>query len=465
MKFSIIQTRTLALCCLATALFTSTTGHAQAPQSPADCKAGCTSNDVQIIRAFLVNPTTGAEIGSNFPCSGTATVKLGLELATKTPRVGVEVYANIKNFTGGVIGNLITNTKQCFSVVLDQPTNRVVFQSTFSWTCGMPIALTDVFLGWGTGNTDFCQANAAFRCPGTPSKCYQLPPGQYIPIIIPSANTASATLCANPSGGTTATFDLTTLESTVKGTQTNVTVSWFSDAALTLGISTSYNTGNSTVYAKVKNNTDTTVYSSSAVTLTVTSSPDKPTICAVQPSLCGPAKGSISVLSPTGTGYEYSIDSGSTWQSTTDFLNLAAGSNPTILAKLGGCISDTARCGDATNCSTARINSSSVPLKPKVLKSITPRAPAGAKELQVTAYPNPFSNSVNFNFSTPVAGKVLLEVYDMSGRRISVKDYGFAEAGSSRTVTLTTKKTLNSLLIYRLTVGRKSVNGRLLQKD
>jgi hypothetical protein len=83
----------------------------------------------------------------------------------------------------------------------------------------------------------------------------------------------------------------------------------------------------------------------------------------------------------------------------------------------------------------------------------------------VTAYPNPFSNSVNFNFSTPVAGKVLLEVYDMSGRRISVKDYGFAEAGSSRTVTLTTKKTLNSLLIYRLTVGRKSVNGRLLQKD
>ena len=79
-----------------------------AQTSPADCKLGCTSNDVQIKSAYL-SDINGNKLSSSFVCpqSGTATVYLTLELTTKTPRVGVVIYANIKNFTGGVVGSTI----------------------------------------------------------------------------------------------------------------------------------------------------------------------------------------------------------------------------------------------------------------------------------------------------------------------------------------------------------------------
>jgi len=148
-------------------------------------------------------------------------------LTTKTPRVGVVIFVRIKSFdpTTKIIGSEVSGSpiSQCFGIALNQPTNKVTFTTPFNWTCGTPIVLTDVFLGWGTGNTNFCTGDG-FQCPATSSKCYSLPPGQYIPIITPSANNASATLCSTQPGGTTAAFDLTTLESTVKGSQTNVTV-------------------------------------------------------------------------------------------------------------------------------------------------------------------------------------------------------------------------------------------------
>ncbi|RYY66730.1 MAG: hypothetical protein EOO12_03390, partial [Chitinophagaceae bacterium] len=120
---------------------------AQTPQTPADCKTGCTSNDVQIRRAYLVDSATQQPLTGNVACSGSVKVKLALELTTNTPRVGVVVYANVKNFTGGVVGSTLVNKKECFSTALNQPTNRVVFSGAFSWPCGMPIVLTNVFLG------------------------------------------------------------------------------------------------------------------------------------------------------------------------------------------------------------------------------------------------------------------------------------------------------------------------------
>jgi hypothetical protein len=464
MKLSFIQ-NTFALCCMG--LLASYNGNAQ-PGSPADCRQGCTSNDVKIIRAYLVDPNTGLELDNSFACTGSAVVQLGLDLTTKTPRVGVVLFANIRDFTNDSIGAVLTTTKQCFAnKALNQPTNSVVFQQTFSWTCGMPIVLTDVFIGWGTGNTDFCGGSILFRCPATPSKCYQLPPGQYIPIQIPQSSSASATRCAAP-GGTTATFDLTKLDSAVADKADQVVVTWYGDSTLSMLItdSAAFVSDDTVIYAKVSNGSNSSVYSRATVTLTVTDAPAAPSICAIQPSLCGPAKGSIFVLSPTGTGYEYSIDSGTTWQDSTNFLGLAAGSNPTIIARLGGCISTAALCSDAGDCNIARVSSNRAPASPKkALRSAMPRDPAAAGELQVKAYPNPFQNSVSFNFTTPISGRVLLEVFDVTGRRVAATSYGFVEAGTVRTVTLNMRKNLNSLVLYRLSVGRKSVSGRLLQKD
>ncbi|MFV8328084.1 hypothetical protein [Flavobacterium sp. ZS1P14] len=108
---------------------------------------GCTSNDVQIQRAYLVD-VNGVELPPNFTCQGVTTVRLVLELTTKTPRVGVVIFANVKDFTGNVIGQtILANPKECFGITLNQPTNTVKFTQTFGWTCGAPIVLTNVFIG------------------------------------------------------------------------------------------------------------------------------------------------------------------------------------------------------------------------------------------------------------------------------------------------------------------------------
>ena len=65
---------------------------------------------------------------------------------------------------------------------------------------------------------------------------------------IPIANPASAEECDDGNG--TATFDLTTLESTVNGGTTN-TVNWYEDDILTVPVSSPYTTDSTTIYAVV----------------------------------------------------------------------------------------------------------------------------------------------------------------------------------------------------------------------
>jgi hypothetical protein len=104
---------------------------------------------------------------------------------------------------------------------------------------------------------------------------------------IPTATATSDAKCPTTPGGTTASFDLTSYEGTVKGSQTGVTVTWFSNSGLSAAITgsdlTSYSVnGTATVYAKVTDDV-TGCNSSAAVTLTVNSTPvgsaDPATIC------------------------------------------------------------------------------------------------------------------------------------------------------------------------------------------
>jgi hypothetical protein len=89
----------------------------------------------------------------------------------------------------------------------------------------------------------------------------------------PVANPASLELCETTPGGGTATFDLTTKNSVITGGAAGVTVSWFSDAALTTAIATptAFTSGNAMVWAKVTNGNNCS--SSTAVGLTVDPSP------------------------------------------------------------------------------------------------------------------------------------------------------------------------------------------------
>jgi hypothetical protein len=691
--------------------------NAQTPQSPADCKTGCTSNDVQIIRAYLVDPTTNQQLSGSFSCSGTVSVKLALELTTNTPRVGVVVYANIKNFTGGTVGTTLVSKKECFGATLNQPTNKVVFSGAFGWTCGTPIVLTDVFLGWGTGNTDFCAGLSAFRCPGTPSKCFSLPAGQYIAIQIPTALNISRSRCPDAVGGNTATFDLTALNGDVSNNASNVTVAWYSNSGLTTPISSpgAFSTASTTAYAKVTNNSDANVYSTATVTLTVhpgaalsitnpgavcgpatvditaaavttgstlptgtnlsywsdatattslsspsalgtgtyyikastssspscvdikavtvtvharptlaltnpaalcapatadltapavttgsalptgtslsywtnsgastsfttpatagngtyyikaatnttptcsdiqpitvtvhaapvllitnpssicapatinltaaavtagstlptgsslsywtnsgatislstptavasgtyyikaatnstpacsdvkavtvttSSTPSAPTVCAIQPNMCGPATGTLTITSPTGSNYQYSIDNGQHWQSGVIFSNVAPASNPIILAKDdNGCVSSAANCSDAGPCSlTARTTTTAFKEEKRPLIAAAPTEDM----LSVKVYPNPFRNTVNFTFTAPVSGKVSLEVYDNTGRKLAAVSYGEVTAGSTRVLRYTPHQKLAALQLYRLRIGSKTVSGKMIQSE
>lgn len=499
--------------------------------SPADCKLGCTSNDVQIQTAYL-SDINGNKLPATFVCpvSGTATVYLTLELTTKTPRIGVVIYAKVKNFTPpAAIGSELKTISECFGKALNQPTNKVTFASPFDWTCGMPIVLTDVFLGWGTGNTNFCTGNG-FQCPATSSKCYSLPPGQYIPIVTPNADPASATLCSTQPGGTTADFNLTSLNSTVSAGQSNVTVTWFTDAALTNAIATpaSYTSGTGNIYAKVTSNVSPFPYSSSTVTLTVNSTPAAPSvdvtqptcavatgtitvtsptgagitysidginyqasatfntvapgpynvtskangcpssatsktvnaqpatpaapgICVTQPSLCGPTTGSVTIKSPIGAGFQYSINNGTTWQTGTTFSNLAPGSVTGIkVQNSSGCISSAANC-DASDCSS-----------PQTALSMAQPSNKISSQTTVRAYPNPFNNDVKFVVNAAHAGNGTLEIFNVLGQKIKTVYHGYVPAGVNN-FDLNLPGQKNANLIYRFILDNKLVTGKLIQ--
>ena len=301
-------------------LFISAVSTAQV--TPANCTQGCTSNDVQIIKSYL-SDQSGVQLANSFVCpqSGTAQVYLTLELTTKTPRVGVAIFTRIRTFTPpSTIGAEVTGSpiSQCFGIALNQATNKVTFTNPFSWTCGTAIVLTEVFIGWGTGNTNFCGTNTNFICPATPSKCYQLPNGSFIAIVTPTPGTASQTKCSTDPGGTTATFDLTESDNALINGQSGVHVRWYSDAAGTTeltgaGKTALVNSSNpQTVYAKVCNNPAPGTVCSSLQSVVLTVVPKPVTLVLTGSSICASAPGTGTVTSSTSeSGVSYQLKNGS----------------------------------------------------------------------------------------------------------------------------------------------------------
>lgn len=141
----------------------------------------------------------------------------------------------------------------------------------------------------------------------------------------PVATTTTITQCSTSPGGTTSSFNLTSVNSTVTGGANGVAVTWFSNVGLTTSIPTptAFVSGSTTVYAKVTNTT-TNCTNSVAVTLVVNSTPTFNSSTLTQPT-CAVPSGTI-VVSATGSGtLEYSIN-GSAWQTSTTFLSVVPGS-------------------------------------------------------------------------------------------------------------------------------------------
>ena len=206
---------------------------------------------------------------------------------------------------------------------------------------------------------------------------------------------------------------------------------------------------------------------SGSAAVTVNSIPTAPTLCVVQPTLCGPATGSITVLSPTGDGYQYSKDGGATWQTSNVFSGLAAGSNPSIVYKTGlGCISEAASCSSASICSeedrSARTTTTPVTQTEATARVLGSATLETSSSVSVSAMPNPFNDKVRFMITNPEAGSGTLDIYNMTGQKIKTVYQGNMPAGVSYfDLTLATRQTAN--LIYVLRIGDKKFTGKLLQ--
>lgn len=162
---------------------TSSLGINAFSQSPAlNCRTGCTSNDVQITRAYLkTKAAVPVEITSSYSCSIGAQIEteLYLDLTTSTPRKGVSVYARLVNIDDAT--DIIATVSECFSGRLSG-VNTVKFTTPITWECGDRVKLDGVFIAWGTGNTEFCISSAE-QCPATSSKCWLQGPNDFIPVV------------------------------------------------------------------------------------------------------------------------------------------------------------------------------------------------------------------------------------------------------------------------------------------
>jgi len=85
-----------------------------------------------------------------------------------------------------------------------------------------------------------------------------------------------------------------------------------------------------------------------------------------------------------------------------------------------------------------------------------------ATETTVTAYPNPYTDKINFTVNSKGAGYGSLEVYNMMGQRLKTVYQGYILAGRQNFVlTLPTRQRSN--LVYILRMGNKQIAGKLLQ--
>ena len=216
------------------------------------------------------------------------------------------------------------------------------------------------------------------------------------------------------------------------------------------------NPSSTTTYTVTKTSTSSGCSNTDDVVVTVTTSaPDAPTFCAVQPSLCGPAKGSITILGPLGADYEYSINNGTSWQSNVLFSNLDAGSVTGIKVRRisTGCISSGVLC-DASNCSqsNARLTTSTETQTPT--NNLT--------QLNIKAFPNPFSDKVKFLVTASEAGNGSLEVFNTLGQKVKTVFRGYIMSGAN-TFEVNLPAMKSAQLFYVLYVGDKKVTGKLLQ--
>lgn len=96
-------------------------------------------------------------------------------------------------------------------------------------------------------------------------------------------------------------------------------------------------------------------------------------------------------------------------------------------------------------------------------KGTQPAAPIAAfeNELEIIAYPNPTSAEATVKFRTPQAGPVKVELFSMTGLRISTLFHGVVDADTPQFVNFDTRDMPNGIYIYRITTEAGHKAGKL----
>jgi len=81
--------------------------------------------------------------------------------------------------------------------------------------------------------------------------------------------------------------------------------------------------------------------------------------------------------------------------------------------------------------------------------------------ITVSAYPNPFSDNINFEIETKQSGQGVLEVYNVTGQKIKTVFNGNINAGRQR-FNMTIPANQRSVLFYVFRMGDQKVTGKLL---
>jgi len=237
--------------------------------------------------------------------------------------------------------------------------------------------------------------------------------------------------------------------------------SWSPTAGLSDGTASNPNASpaSTTTYIVTKTSSTSGCSSKDTVVVTVTSTPPAaPGVCVVQPSLCGPATGSVTITSPLGADYQYSVDNGQTWQASTTFSSLAAGSVTGIKVKTvsTGCISTATSC-DASDCSQSNAR-----LITSTQNTTTVTNSDLNSQFGVKAFPNPFNNAVKFVITVPEAGNGSVELFNILGQKVKTIFQGHMQAGTNTfQVYLPSLKTAQFVYVVRM--GDKRISGKLLQ--
>ena len=81
----------------------------------------------------------------------------------------------------------------------------------------------------------------------------------------------------------------------------------------------------------------------------------------------------------------------------------------------------------------------------------------------ITVFPNPFGDQVSFTFDLGSASRVTLEVFNLTGQKVSTVFDGSLPAGANQ-LTWKTSETGPGMLFYRLTTEQGTLTGKLIRK-